>query len=197
MDETGTQEAKRARKAAPPALEQSRAPVGCLFGVILYVAVCAARYVQSRWAGSLVFAAPGAALLAGLALRYLYGVALLVMVRRTWTGRGVRCLLIHSDSAAWEGRIRTRWLPRIGDIAVTLNWSQRHSWHSTLAVRVFKRFCGTRRNFNPAVIVFRGLRRPYVFRFFYAFQEVKTGRPQYLERLEVEMFDALRLDAAS
>jgi hypothetical protein len=36
--------------------------------------------------------------------------------------------------------------------------------------------------------------RPYVFRFFYAFQEVKANRRQYLETLEAQMFEALGLD---
>ena len=38
------------------------------------------------------------------------------------------------------------------------------------------------------------LREPYVFRFFYAFQEVKANRRQYLETLEAQMFEALGLD---
>ncbi len=32
---------------------------------------------------------------------------------------------------------------------------------------------------------------------FYAFQQVKAGRPQYLETLETQMFEALGLDQAA
>jgi hypothetical protein len=56
---------------------------------------------------------------------------------------------------------------------------------------VFKRFCGQRHNFNPSVVVFRGLRAPLVFRFFYAFREVKAGRDEYLRRLEADLFEEL------
>ena len=34
----------------------------------------------------------------------------------------------------------------------------------------------------------------FVFRFFYAFQQAKAGRPEYLESLEAQMFEALGLD---
>jgi hypothetical protein len=36
-----------------------------------------------------------------------------------------------------------------------------------------------------------------VFRFFYAFQQVKAGRRQYLESLENQMFEALGLDRSA
>ena len=119
----------------------------------------------------------------------------LVLVRLRWRPRGVRCLVATSNSPNWEIYVRDQWLARIGAVAVVLTWSERSSWRSTLAVRVFRHFCGTWRNDNPAVIVFRGLRRPYVFRFYEAFSEVKAGRPQYLEELEAQIFRALKLDA--
>jgi hypothetical protein len=144
-----------------------------------------------------MFAALAALIPAGIAVRYLYGLILLTIVWRRWTRRGVRCLVVYSDSSPWRDHIKTGWLPRIGDAAIVLNWSERRSWHSDLAVRVFRRFCGEWHNFNPAVVVFRGLREPYVFRFFYAFQEVKANRRQYLETLEAQMLAALGLDTAA
>jgi hypothetical protein len=63
-----------------------------------------------------------------------------------------------------------------------------------LAVCVFRHFCGTHWNHNPAVVVFRGLKQPYVYRFYEAFAQVKAGRPQYLEGLEADMFEAMGLD---
>ena len=76
-------------------------------------------------------------------------------------------------------------------MAISLNWSEREQWASSLAVRVFRHFCAADRNFNPAVIIFRGLRRPLVFRFFYAFHEEKLARPQYLASLESQLFEVL------
>lgn len=196
MTETGTQEAKRTLKAVPPALKKPT-PLGCLVSLALYLAVCVGVFAATRSVVAVVFGVPGALVLAGLAAWHLYGLTLLGIVRQRWTRRGVRCLLVYSNSPAWRDHIRTAWLPRMGDTAVVLNWSDRASWRSTLEARLFRRFCGERRNFNPAVVVFRGLREPYVFRFFYAFQEVKAGRAQYLATLEAEMFEALGLDKAA
>jgi hypothetical protein len=134
---------------------------------------------------------------AAIVARYLYGVVLLVIVRLRWTRRGVRCLVVYSESPAWHDHIRTGWLSRIGDVATVLNWSERASWRSDLSVRLFRQFCGEWRNFNPVVVVFRGLRQPYIFRFFYAFQQVKAGRRHYLETLEAQMFEALGSDKAA
>ena len=196
MSTIGTQEAKRRQKALPPPLGNP-VPLGCLATLAAFLVACSAIFAGTRWIGSLVFAGLAAFMMAGLAAWYLYGVILLAIVRRRWTPRGVRCLLVHSDSPAWRDHIQTRWLSRIGDVAIVLNWSERASWRSDLRVRVFRRFCGERHNFNPAVVVFRGLREPHVFRFFYAFQEVKANRRQYLEALEAQMFEALGLDNAA
>jgi hypothetical protein len=53
------------------------------------------------------------------------------------------------------------------------------------------------RNFNPAVVVFRGRSAPFVFRFFYAFHEAKQGNPQFVATLEKQMFRALQIDTDS
>jgi hypothetical protein len=41
------------------------------------------------------------------------------------------------------------------------------------------------------------LRQPHVFRFFYAFQEVKAGRREYLHRLESELLKVLGVEDAA
>lgn len=105
--------------------------------------------------------------------------------------RGIRCLVIHSDSPTWQDHIRDTWMPRLGGRATSLNWSERNRWPNSLEVRLFRSFIEGRLNFNPAVLVFRGLRRPLVFRFYYAFQQAKYGRAQYLEALEAQVFQAV------
>jgi hypothetical protein len=196
MSTIGTQEAKRRQKALPQPLGKP-VRLGCLASLAVCVVACSAIFAGTRWAGALLFAGVAAFMMAGLAAWYLYGLILLAIVWRRWTPRGVRCLLVYSDSPVWRDHIKTGWLSRIGDVALVLNWGERASWRSDLRVRVFRRFCGEWRNFNPAVVVFRGLREPYVFRFFYAFQEVKANRRQYLETLEAQMFEALGLDTAA
>jgi hypothetical protein len=168
-------------------------PAGCGLALWIYLGACLALLVATSHRFFLVLSVPALLIAGFVAVPYVYGLGLLLAVRFTWSRRGVRCLMVHSNSPAWEAHIRTVWLPRFGHLAVTLNWTERAGWRPTLAVRVFKRFCRAQHNFNPAVVVFRGLRRPRVFRFFYAFREVEAGRPEYLQRLEADLFAALEV----
>lgn len=130
-------------------------------------------------------------MLLGGVINRLRSLSLLIEWRRVLAPRGVRCLVVYSESPTWQRHIEEVWLPRVGDQAVTLNWSARATWTHSLEVRVFKRFVDGRRNYNPAVLVFRGLRQPGVYRFYYAFQEAKHGRTEYTESLEAELFQEL------
>jgi len=191
----GTQEAKRIRRAVPPALAKPL-PVGCLISLVALVTLLAVLFALTKSIGGFVFGMGLALVPVAIVGGYLYGLLLLAIVQKRWAPRGVRCLLIYSDSPLWRDHIRAGWLPKLAGVAVTLNWSERASWPSDLGVRVFRWFCGQRSNFNPAVVVFRGLKRPYVFRFFYAFQETKAGRKHYLSMLESQMFEAIGVDKA-
>jgi hypothetical protein len=201
MSELRTQESKRRRKAMPEAIERSNS-LGCLASIVLYVVVCAVIFAATSWPAAIAFTVIGVFALTAVAIQCLYRLALLVIVERKWSRRGLRCLVVYSNSPTWESHIRQAWLSRLGDTAVVLNWSERQSWSGGLAVRVFREFCSRWHNYNPAVVIFRGLRQPYVFRFFEAFQQIGAGRPEYLSRLEAEMFETLglatteRLDAA-
>ncbi len=168
MSELRTQESKRRRKAMPEPIERTNS-LGCLASIILYVAVCAGVFALTSWPAALAFTVFGVFALGVVALRYLYRLTLLVIVQRKWSRHGLRCLVVYSNSPTWESHIRQAWLSRIGDNAVLLNWSERQSWPGGLAVRVFRAFCSRWRSYNPAVIIFRGLKQPYVFRFFERF----------------------------
>ena len=188
----GTREAKRARRAAPDPLATSFSP-GCLVIVVVFLVLCVAWFAITRSAVPAVLAATAAAVLLLVLLAFLKGRFLLGRVMTEWAPRGIRCLVAHSDSPVWKEHIAAHWLPRIGAQAITFNWSRRAERAGSLEFEVFKHFCLAQRNFNPAVIVFRGLARPMVFRFFYAFREARIGRPLYLEQLEQRMFQALGL----
>jgi hypothetical protein len=196
MANPGAQERKRTRRAVPPTIERA-APVGCLIALGIYLGLCLALFALTGSFATMAFGLPAIVIAGSLVVRFMYGLGLLFAVRLRWSARGVRCLIVYSDSPAWEAHIRTTWLPRFGHLAVALNWSERASWRPTLAARLFRRFCGRKRNFNPAVVVFRGLRQPHVFRFFYAFQEVKAGRREYLHRLESELLKVLGVEDAA
>lgn len=192
MTEGGTQEQKRLRRAVPSALSPGFA-VGCAWAILGYAAFCVWMFRHSGWLGWVLLAAPALIITTITFLRAAYGIALLAIARFILERRGVRCLLVHSYSPIWEPHIAARWLPRFGRMGTTLNWSERASWTRSIEVLLFRHFCMGRVNFNPVVLVFRGLRRPLVFRFFYAFQEAKHGRTEYLAMLEGQMFTALGL----
>lgn len=188
---SGAQEARRRRRAAPDPLGTRPFPPGCLVKTSVYLVGCAIGWAVTRSAVSIVLGAPALILLTFAFVRFVTELGLLVRVRAEWATEQIRCLVVHSNSERWDGYIRSRWFPRFGSGARYLNWSERSKWEpGSLEVRVFRRFCGTR-DFNPAVIVFRGLRTPLVFRFYHAFREAEHGRRVYLDDLEKQMFEAL------
>ena len=185
----GTHEAKRRRRAAPDPGGSTK--VGCLVAMWVYVAACLAWSLLTRWWLPAALGLPALAIGILVIRTWIDHLRILSEVRRVWTPRGVRGLLVHSNSEAWKDYIAERWIQRIGDRVALYNWSERATNRHTLEARVFGTFCDESRDFNPAVVVFRGLKRPLVFRFYYAFLEVKAGRPQYLEEQERGMFEAL------
>ncbi len=56
---------------------------------------------------------------------------------------------------------------------------------------MFEAFVRADRDFNPSVVVFRGMLRPLVYRFHEAFHQAKHGVPEPLHNLERSMFEAL------
>jgi len=72
-----------------------------------------------------------------------------------------------------------------------LNMSDRKKWNKTLSVRVFSHFCGY---YCPAIILYRGLRRPLVFWFFHAFRDYKHGNEKALRNLEDCLFNLLNIE---
>ncbi len=192
-DPLGTREAKRRYRAVPKITRSGAGPgllVGWLGIFAFLLAVAAAE--QSFWwipissAGLLI-----AAILLG---RALHRRSLLLGVLKEWAPRGIRCLIVGSDSPVWSGHIADEWVPRIGSQAALLNWSERSRWPASLETELFRHFCVAERNFVPAVIVFRGLLEPHVYRFYYAFHEAKGGRPQYLQELEQMLLQEMGIE---
>jgi len=165
--------------------------VGCQVALWVFLAICVLWFLLTRFWLAAVLGIPALAIAVMMISALIDRVWILLEVRRLWEPRGVRCLLVHSNSEAWKDYIAERWIPRIGERAARFNWSERQAQRGSLESRVFRHFCGETRNFNPAVVVFRGLERPLVFRFYYAFLEVRAGRPRYLEEQERLMFEAL------
>ena len=123
----------------------------------------------------------------------IHGWLLLIWAWWRWHGTSVRGILVLSDSPNWKPYIEEQWLPRLGETIVVMNWSERSKWRSSLPFWLVRRF-GTAYdnfNFNPMFILFRGLRYPFVYRYFYAFRDAKHGNMDALHRLEEHMFGQL------
>ena len=129
-----------------------------------------------------------AVVVAAILFYVLSALCLYVAVWFCWCRRGRSVLFVYSDSPIWREYVEERILPRLGERAVVLNWSQRKRWRGTLPVLVF-RFFGGSRDFNPLAVVFRPLRFARRFRFHEPFREYKHGKTESLARMERELFE--------
>jgi hypothetical protein len=113
--------------------------------------------------------------------------------RREWADRGKDLILVYSDSPHWRGHVEHTWLPRWGQRAVVLNWSERRTWseHASSEVALFRAYGGSR-EFNPLAIVVSSSGHVHVVRFWKAFQARKHGKPELLAQAEAKLDDYLR-----
>jgi hypothetical protein len=98
-------------------------------------------------------------------------------------------ILATSDSPNWKDYIEQNWIAKFGGHFITVNCSEYGSWKGSLEARIYSHYLGEpedsySRNFCPAIILFRGLRRPLLYRFYYAFRDAKHGNRAALEELE-------------
>ena len=108
--------------------------------------------------------------------------------RAEWGALGRDVLLVYSNSPNWQTHAEQSWLPRWGDRAVVLNWSDRRLWprHSP-AVQLF-RVCSGDREFNPlGIVVPPAGRKVHIVRFWQAFRDHKHGKLETLSRAEAEL----------
>lgn len=115
---------------------------------------------------------------------------LLSVVWLTWCPRRRYAIVVYSNSPLWQEYFESHVIPRLGERAVVLNWSERKRWNMTLPVMLFKVFAGSR-DFNPIAIVFEPLSWPRRFNFYRAFRAFKHGRPDDVEKLRLEFFRLL------
>ena len=115
---------------------------------------------------------------------------LLSVVWLAWCPRRRYAIVVYSNSPVWQEYFETQVIPRLGERAVVLNWSERKRWAFSLPVILFRVFGGSRQ-FNPIAIVFAPWQWPRTFRFYKAFRSFKHGRPEDVERLRLEFFSQL------
>ncbi|MGQ0637154.1 MAG: hypothetical protein ACT4QC_21305 [Planctomycetaceae bacterium] len=109
-----------------------------------------------------------------------------------WCFRGRDILFVYSDSPNWRDHIEQHILPRLGERAVVLNWSQRKAWRFSLARMAFRHFGGSR-EFNPLAVVFRPFRPTRIFRFWQPLKDSMHGKPEALQRMESEFLALIEL----
>lgn len=134
-------------------------------------------------------AAPAAGLLVVILATLPFERALLLGADLRFCRRGIRCLVVYSQSPVWRDHIAEKWMPRPAPVARTLDWS-RANWGRTLEVDSSIgsagasgiQSCGHRLSrLAPS------LRLPL----FRSVPRGKHGRTHYLRRLEVDMFAAI------
>ena len=102
---------------------------------------------------------------------------------------GRRLVIVYSRSRHWQEHVERHWLPRYGDRAVVLDWSERSRWPRTgapVAVEAFRRWGGAR-EFNPLVIAVPRRGPVRTVRFWRAFRDRKHGKDRTLRAAEVEL----------
>ena len=165
-------------------------PIGCLYVSIawgLVFIVIAIAFRSGKLAVPAVLAVPGIVMWTQelvQRLRMIY----------TWHRRGILGLLVYSESPHWQAYVEQEWLPKFSDQLLVLDWSNRRSWGKSLETALFNWYLGHDWNFNPAIVLSRGMRKPLIFRFYYTFRDAKHGNLAALERLERRLFEELNLD---
>ncbi len=119
-----------------------------------------------------------------------YSTALRVLIEIVWVARGKRILLVYSRSPVWQPYIESTWVPRVGEQAVVLNWSDRATWKRSrsLAVRAYRHWA-PRTEFNPMVILFTRFPRTRRISFYSAFRDWKHGNEATLRAAEAQLFE--------
>ncbi len=123
------------------------------------------------------------------------GVFLRLRFQQIASREGKFILLVYSDSPLWKSYFEQSILPDVQEHAVVLNWSERSQWNRwSWPVQAFRHWGGSE-NFNPLAIVFCGLTRLRIFRFYRAFREYKRGKVMQLRKMEDEFLATVKTES--
>ena len=125
-----------------------------------------------------------------LAVQAFFPATLYCAIWVLWCARGRDVLFVSSESPVWGPYLGEHLLPRLGERAVVLNWSEREKWRFSLARTAFYHF-GGQREFNPMAVVFRPFRRARIFRFWGPFRAWKHGDARALREVEQAFLEAI------
>ena len=111
--------------------------------------------------------------------------------RRQYGREGKDLLLVYSNSPHWQHYVESEWLPRWGERAVVVNWSERSRWSGDEPEIVLFRSIAGSRAYNPIAVVVPPKGPVRVVRFWRAFRDKKHGKHGPLEHKEHELQWAL------
>jgi hypothetical protein len=154
------------------------------------IAVALAVVAVLLWRGLLILAAVVTMITVAAYLGYVWRRRRAVRrFRAAWQSQGRDLLLVYSNSPNWKRYVEEKWLPRWGNRAVVLNWSERQTWRRDrrAEVALFRAFAGDR-EFNPlGIVVPRKGRAAHVVRFWRAFRDYKHGKDGPLRIAEAKL----------
>ena len=134
------------------------------------------------------------------------GYFLRMQIQSEWYPKNKYLLFVYSESPVWKEYIETNILPRISELGIILNWSERSKWawnSNKFEVKVFKYWANVslfKKNgkkelqgyeYNPIAIVFTPGNKVKVFRFWKAFKDYKHGKTIPLKKVENELFESI------
>jgi hypothetical protein len=155
-------------------------------GIAVALVVCSVFL----WRGLLILAAVVALTAAVVYLAYMWRRWRAVRrFRAVWQSQGRDLLLVYSNSPNWKRYVEEKWIPRWGNRAVVLNWSERRIWQRERRpeVALFRAFAGDR-EFNPlGIVVPQKGRAARVVRFWRAFRDYKHGKDHSLRVAEAKL----------
>ncbi|MEN6625966.1 MAG: hypothetical protein ABFD69_07050 [Candidatus Sumerlaeia bacterium] len=174
------------RKPTPSPSVDSK--FGCGLATIIFSALTIRLFIYWGIWGL----APVPGIIAAVVIGYwLHGRVLLLRCMILRAKRGIRGIIVYSNSPNWQAYVETNWLPMLRDRFLILNRSHEEHRSGTLSARVYRHFCPQNENHCPAIILFRGLMHPCVYRCYYAFLDFKHGNPKALRELEAHLLKRL------
>ena len=111
-----------------------------------------------------------------------------LLVTLAWITRGVRFLVVYSDSEQWKPYFEGNVISGLGTSARVINLSRdggrKRWWHLDWAVY---QFCGGMRSRFPIVLRFRAFGPWQCVRFYDAYLEAKKGKPGALNEAKARV----------
>lgn len=167
-------------------------PAGCtvLLVIALALGVAGVWRFGTEFLPFAAIAFPGTLVVLALAYARVMDLRMRRRFRRQFGSEGVRMLVFTSQSAVWDARIRTHWMPRLGPLARLVDRSSpEYARGERREEAAYLDHYRQGHEHTPAVLIVPSRGRPMVLTFFAAFRDFKHGKPAALEDRERMLFE--------